>query len=435
MIDQNQGVLIASPKPTDYILGSNSPLNADRNVKDWSPYLPANESQRNNFADFLTCVTMSGADHSIVTQLNYLISSGKFSDEAMNFFHNENYLVDGKFSLSTRFNAKLNNTEGLKGNYLNTVAECARRDGLLPEMDWPTTRDMSFTEFYQQIPIGLFAKAKKALWFINIQYHWVYKEDLKNILPNAPVQIATKTCPGWDSGQVVQKCSSDVLNHATMLYGQDDYLNWLDFDQYSPFKQPLAENYELPLCLQYLITTKPLMLRNGMKGSNVLELQKDLNRHGFLVVADSQFGPKTESKLKTFQVTHGLSADGIAGPMTLSKLNESSSMNTIEEIIRETAVQEGVEPELAIAVAKCEGGINTATAVRHNPGSIDRGIFQWNDKYHPEITDAMAFDPKTATQLFCKAVKAGHLHAYWSASEPNWKKLVSPAILAKYGIR
>lgn len=436
-MDKNHGILIAPPRSSDYILGSTSPLTFDRMVKDWSPYLPKNESQRGE-DDFLTCATMSGADHSIATQLNYLISSGKMSDEAMNFFHNNNYLVDGLFSLSARFNAKLNGTEETKGQYLNIVADCVRRDGFISEIDWPTTLDMSWTEFYAMIPIALFAKAKKALWFVDIKYQWLSKNDIENALLISPVQIATEICPGWDSGKKVDKCSGGLIEHATMIYGQDQYKDWLDFDSYPPFKQVLDKDYEIPYALQYIVTMKPIVLRNGMTGSNVLNLQKDLNKLGFNVLQDSQFGPKTMTQVMSFQNKTGLVPDGIAGEKTLSKLHDLTNMKTIEQIIRETAAEEGVEPDLAVAVAKCEGGITNAKITRQNTDShhsIDRGVFQFNSYWHREVTDEEAFDPKLATKAFCKIVKAGELHATWYLSEPNWKKLVSTDILKKWGIK
>ena len=108
---------------------------------------------------------------------------------------------------------------------------------------------------------------------------------------------------------------------------------------------------------------------------------------------------------------------------------------SIKQIVINTATEWNVEPELALAVAECEGGLSNAKIIRKNPnGSVDRGIYQWNNKYFPGITDAQAFDPEQATIFFCKAVKAGHLHSYWYLSEPNWSKLVSQAILKKYGI-
>lgn len=436
MENKNLGVLIAPPKPKDYILGSTSPLTSDRIIKDWSIYLPSPESQRNKITDFMDCVTMS-ALHAIGTQLNYLLMNNKLSDEALYFFHNNGYIKDGLFSLSSRFNAKLNNTENLKGNYLNNVGDCIRRDGLISNSDWPTMDDTSYDEFYMMIPVGLFTKAKKALWFVDIKYQWVNKSDFPSILKVSPVQVGTEICNGWGTGQTVQKCSGQPLQHATMMYHVNDDGTYADFDQYPPFKQNLASDYEFPLNLEYIVTVKPLMLRKGMHGENVLKLQQDLNKLGFILTEDSDFGPKTEIQVKSLQNKIGLVSDGIAGPKTLSKLNSLTGMNTIEEIIKETALEEGIEPELAVAVAKCEGGITNAKITRQNTDShhsIDRGVFQFNSYWHKEVTDEEAFDPKLATIAFCNIVKSGGLDATWYLSEPNWKKLVSADILAKYGI-
>jgi len=93
----------------------------------------------------------------------------------------------------------------------------------------------------------------------------------------------------------------------------------------------------------------------------------------------------------------------------------------MEALIRIIAKQEGVDPDLAVRVAKCESNLNP-DAVRQNfNGSIDRGLYQWNDYWHPEITDEIAFDPEKATRAFCRAVKSGHLN-WWYASENCWRK-------------
>jgi len=91
----------------------------------------------------------------------------------------------------------------------------------------------------------------------------------------------------------------------------------------------------------------------------------------------------------------------------------------VEAMIRWKAVRAGVEPDLAVAVAKCESGLRPGAINVNSGGSKDRGLYQWNDKYHPEITDKMAFDPEVACDLFLKAVNAGHL-SWWSASSKCW---------------
>jgi hypothetical protein len=94
----------------------------------------------------------------------------------------------------------------------------------------------------------------------------------------------------------------------------------------------------------------------------------------------------------------------------------------IEQIIRWVAKEEGVDPDLAVRVAKCENQKLDPKAVNINEdGSRDRGLFQINDKWHQEVTDEQAFDPVFSTRFFCKAFKAGHLD-WWNATRHCWEK-------------
>lgn len=55
---------------------------------------------------------------------------------------------------------------------------------------------------------------------------------------------------------------------------------------------------------------------NGNTGSAVKALQRQLNAHGASLTVDGNFGSATEAAVKSFQSSHGLSVDGIAGPQT-----------------------------------------------------------------------------------------------------------------------
>ena len=69
------------------------------------------------------------------------------------------------------------------------------------------------------------------------------------------------------------------------------------------------------------VTATPLpILRRGSTGTNVKYLQDILNRLGYSVVADSNFGAKTEAAVKKFQQDYGLVADGVVGAKTWSML-------------------------------------------------------------------------------------------------------------------
>lgn len=59
-----------------------------------------------------------------------------------------------------------------------------------------------------------------------------------------------------------------------------------------------------------------MLLKNGTKGENVKELQKNLQKLGYNIEADGIFGPKTEEAVKTFQKTFNYTVDGIVGDGT-----------------------------------------------------------------------------------------------------------------------
>jgi len=94
---------------------------------------------------------------------------------------------------------------------------------------------------------------------------------------------------------------------------------------------------------------------------------------------------------------------------------------TAEQVIREVTKKEGVDADLAVRVADAESTLQPMAYNVNNDGSIDRGIFQWNDRRHPEVTDECAYTVECATRAFCKAVNEGHL-SWWNASKEKWDK-------------
>jgi hypothetical protein len=97
------------------------------------------------------------------------------------------------------------------------------------------------------------------------------------------------------------------------------------------------------------------------------------------------------------------------------------SSSTVELLIRKIAAEKKVDPELAVLVAKCESGLNPLAKHTNILGSVDRGLYQINSKYHPEVSDTQAFDPEFSINFFCDAVIAGKI-SMWSASQKCWDK-------------
>lgn len=82
--------------------------------------------------------------------------------------------------------------------------------------------------------------------------------------------------------------------------------------------------------------THSMTLKMGMSNAQVMELQKALNAKGFAVsttgagsvgMESMYFGAKTKAAVVAFQAANGLTADGVVGPMTGSKLAGTVSGN------------------------------------------------------------------------------------------------------------
>ena len=62
------------------------------------------------------------------------------------------------------------------------------------------------------------------------------------------------------------------------------------------------------------------MLRSGSSGASVREVQTLLQRGGYTVTVDGDFGPATRQAVKEFQKNYGLEVDGVVGPKTQQAL-------------------------------------------------------------------------------------------------------------------
>jgi hypothetical protein len=108
----------------------------------------------------------------------------------------------------------------------------------------------------------------------------------------------------------------------------------------------------------------------------------------------------------------------------LLAIEKNKPKPTEERILKEitfTANCWGVDPSLAVKVAKCESNLDPFAIGLCPNGSIDRGLYQINDKWHPEMKDEDCFDYKKSIHFFCQAAKLGNL-LWWNASKECWSK-------------
>jgi peptidoglycan hydrolase-like protein with peptidoglycan-binding domain len=78
---------------------------------------------------------------------------------------------------------------------------------------------------------------------------------------------------------------------------------------------------------------------DGQSGGNVQAAQYLLRYHGSTITADGQFGPATLAAVKAFQSAHGLGVDGQVGPQTWSALIVQVQTGSNSDAVRAAQVE------------------------------------------------------------------------------------------------
>jgi len=97
-------------------------------------------------------------------------------------------------------------------------------------------------------------------------------------------------------------------------------------------------------------------------------------------------------------------------------------IETPEEIIIRLTTEAGTNTKIALAIAKCESGLNPEAKHKNRDGSIDRGLWQWNSLAHPEVYDDCAYDAECSTKEFIKYQQANHLSPWVCYSTGRYKR-------------
>ena len=103
-------------------------------------------------------------------------------------------------------------------------------------------------------------------------------------------------------------------------------------------------------------------IRYGSYGSDVTELQKELNRHGYKLDVDGGYGKKTQAAVKDYQRKHGLAVDGVAGQETWASLRSDADRRKPGSSTSEQ-VMSGVSDETADRLHQLEGGYKPSDEV------------------------------------------------------------------------
>ena len=131
------------------------------------------------------------------------------------------------------------------------------------------------------------------------------------------------------------------------------------------------------------VTAERPTLRKGSTGDAVKTLQTKLTALGYSFEpygADGAFGSLTETRVKAFQLTAGISADGIVGPQTWAALDKAKAPKTFAPyLVRITAgsglnVREGPGTDYRVKMSLGYGGAYTIVEERNGWGKLKSGV-------------------------------------------------------------
>jgi peptidoglycan hydrolase-like protein with peptidoglycan-binding domain len=103
-----------------------------------------------------------------------------------------------------------------------------------------------------------------------------------------------------------------------LAYGSTG-VSWWDWQEAATYSWRAISNWITKLSSSVAFTGLPV-LSKGSAGDLVVWAQEHLQSAGEVVAVDGGFGPKTLSAVKSFQLAHGLTVDGIIGAATWSAL-------------------------------------------------------------------------------------------------------------------
>jgi hypothetical protein len=91
-----------------------------------------------------------------------------------------------------------------------------------------------------------------------------------------------------------------------------------------------------------------------------------------------------------------------------------AAVPTVREVkayVQSRAAQRGVDPRLAVWIVKHESSFNPRA---RGDGEASRGLWQISKIYHPEVTDAEAFDVRSSTEWSLGRIRSGNVKE-WSS--------------------
>jgi hypothetical protein len=137
------------------------------------------------------------------------------------------------------------------------------------------------------------------------------------------------------------------------------------------------------------------------------------------VVFQSPSGARIEC-ITFDSIAMGIPLQGEAYPGTLPQFSQGSPGTLTIQEAYQLALKAGFDASpavLAVAIMMAESGLSSSAtnSAGNTPPSTDRGIAQFNSYWHPEVSDACAFDPECAIREMYRVSSGGSDFTQWAA--------------------
>lgn len=271
--------IVSIRKSTDFIKGLSSPIPYIINYLDGdsSKYFSSYTPQRYGQFDTSCCWDYSGIAI-VQAELNYLKQTGQLSQEAVNWYQSNSYLdANGFFRLSPRFIGIVSGIED-NGSDPWRFCELTAKYGFLPLSDlnysveqtnqFQTQEQFDKDYFNPQVIMpAMYAKALKALSFVNFQYEYLSKigtamppmQDIKAALCQSPLLVSIPI-PNptflWNISIVQAQSGNNSLVHCVALANVNSDLTFKVHDNYNPEWKILSSGYYIGEVINIVITPK-----------------------------------------------------------------------------------------------------------------------------------------------------------------------------------
>ena len=414
-----QNFIAPEHKPEDLVFGSVNSLGKSLSGKvlredgQWTDYLPEDESQVRE-VETSNC-TAFGTCNAVEILLEELGVIANYSDRFLGI------------AAGTR----------PPGNAPNKVAQAARDNGFLDEIELPFTGIGSINEYYSPDPLpqDLLSKALEWKSKYSFGYDWVANgfvkaspEKMMEALRYSPLGVAVFA---WaNEGEKYVRPPNTTDTHWTLIVGYKVNEYWLCLDSYSPHVKKLAWDFGFSYVMRFSVDDQPAELATWQKIINLLAQIVGLQALYVKQIVEKKVEPPREVKPELPEKIDWKKWFIGDGWGEYAEEGRKEACKMAKRVCEEEGLPDWMKRELLGTIAGeskynvfC---INRNRDARGNVSTTDFGISQLNDFFylraHNMTGDEALNNPEKCVRIMCQAFKAGRAKDWIAWRNHNWEK-------------